>query len=269
MVSTFLIEGDETNDDVQINRWQKRLSWPPHLHVQIELIYVRRGALEVCIDSQTRMLQQGDFGVAFPNCIHSYHPVKGVEDIDVLFYLIKPHLMGEYADKIRSYVPRTPFVEKQELMLDAHVALEMLKNQHHAIKLPVFKSYVEIILACTWEQLHPVLSANHNVDLPCRALQYVMRHFQQPITLESTAQALGVTKNHLSRIFSQKLHMRFPQYLHFLRMETAQNLLRNTDKSIITILYECGYESPRTFNRVFQESFGISPREYRNRYQGT
>lgn len=304
MPRTFLVEGDEINADIQINRWQSRLSWPPHLHAQIELIYVRRGALTVSIDAQTRVLQQGDFGVAFPNCIHSYAPVEGVEELDVLFYLIKPHLMGDYADTIRAYLPTTPFIERPVLPPDARVALEMLKNQmgghtdkvrvyaprtpaaeqpdgalgapaawkaagdeQHAIYLPVFKSYVEIILACTWEQLHPVLSANRNVDLPCRALQYVMQHFQQPITLESTAQALGVTKNHLSRVFSQKLHMRFPQYLHFLRIELAQQLLRNTDKSIITILYECGYESSRTFNRTFQEVCGISPREYRQQYQ--
>ena len=43
MANTFLVEGDDVNDDIQINHWRHRRDWPPHLHVQIELIYVRKG----------------------------------------------------------------------------------------------------------------------------------------------------------------------------------------------------------------------------------
>lgn len=265
MANTFLVEGDDVNDDIQINHWRHRRDWPPHLHVQIELIYVRKGALTVSIDGQTQVLRQGDFGVAFPNCIHRYDPAEGVEELDVLFYLIKPHLMGGYADLIRTYTPRTPFLCKADLPMDARVALEMLRHQHHAIQPTVFKAYVEIVLACTWEQLHPESNANRNVDLPCQVLHYVMQHFSEPITLQTTANALGVTSNHLSRVFSQKLHMRFPQYLHFLRMQAARDMLLHTDKSVTTILYECGYDNPRTFNRVFAQTYGVSPRAYRQK----
>lgn len=265
MASTFLVEGDDVNDDIQINHWRHQRGWPPHLHVQIELIYVRRGALEVNIDGQTQVLRQGDFGVAFPNCIHRYDPVAGENELDAWFYLIKPHLMGGYADLIRTYTPHSPFVDKQELPMDARVALEMLRRQSHAIQPTVFKAYVEIVLACAWEQLHPESNANRNVDLPCQVLHYVMQHFKEPITLQTTAQALGVTSNHLSRVFSQKLHMRFPQYLHFLRMQAARDMLLHTERSVTTILYECGYDNPRTFNRVFLQTYGVSPRDFRQK----
>lgn len=254
--------------DFHINRWLEALDWPPHLHPQIELIYIRKGALEVSINSHTRVMREGDFAVAFPNCIHSYQIVSGFEqDVDVVFYIVNRRMAGDYADKMNTYVPRTPFVDKAHMQEDAYIALERLMLQSDAYHPSIAKSYLQIALACAWEEMRPERDETRYQALTYQVLKYVSEHFQQPITVESTAKELCVSKNYLSRIFSQKLHMTFHQYLHFMRVEMARDLLRNTDKSIITILYECGYESPRTFNRVFQEICGMTPREYRSQFQ--
>lgn len=258
---------EATDKDFHINWWKQSRDWPLHLQSQLELIYVREGCVEVTIDSQTRVMEAGDFAVAFPNCIHGYQKVPDRDACDIWYFIVNPHMAGDYADRIHAYVPRTPFLLGKDLPEDAQVALDRLRGQREKYHPSVAKSYIQIVLASVWPQLHPEQEETRHRALPYLALQYVTEHYQQPITLESMARELGVSKNHLSRVFSQKLHMRFPQYLNFLRMEMARDLLRKTDHSIITILYECGYESPRTFNRVFQELCGVSPREYRRQFQ--
>ena len=104
-------------------------------------------------------------------------------------------------------------------------------------------------------------------ELSYQALKYLSEHFRQSITVEGASKELGVSKNYLSRIFSQKLHMTFHQYLIVLRVDMARDLLRNTEKSIIAISLECGFGNTRTFNRVFKENNGMTPCQYRSQFQ--
>lgn len=250
--------------DFHVNHWQSVLDWPPHIHPQIEMIYVRRGTLEVSIDAQTQVLKEGDFAVAFPHCIHSYRALAGQrENADIYFYIVNAHMTGDYADRITTYIPREPFVRRHNLPTDAHIALERLTEQYRHYHPSITKAYLQIVLADTWGLLRPERNDMRDQDLPYQALRYISEHFQQPITAESVARALCVSKSNLFRMFSQKLHITLHQYLNFLRVEAARDMLRNTDCPIMAVVYECGFESPRTFNRVFLEICGITPRQYR------
>ena len=77
------------------------------------------------------------------------------------------------------------------------------------------------------------------------------------------AQALNVSPFQLSRVFSERLHMGFNEYLNALRVDYARELLRETDLPITQLAFECGFESQRTFNRAFREQTGQSPRQFR------
>ena len=48
-------------------------------------------------------------------------------------------------------------------------------------------------------------------------------------------------------------------------MSYAQAILQDSNESITNIALDCGFESQRTFNRVFKERFKMTPREFRNR----
>ena len=58
-------------------------------------------------------------------------------------------------------------------------------------------------------------------------------------------------------------HRNFNQYLNETRVEYAHALLLYTNQTIMEVLENSGFESQRTFNRVFKEKYRISPREYR------
>ena len=57
--------------------------------------------------------------------------------------------------------------------------------------------------------------------------------------------------------------MNFNQYLNDLRLNQACIQLVHTDQTITDICLNAGFESQRTFNRVFKERFHVSPREFR------
>ena len=83
-------------------------------------------------------------------------------------------------------------------------------------------------------------------------------------SLEEMAKDLGVSKYVLSRLFSKTFHRNFNQYLNDARLNYACHRLENTSDSITNICLDSGFESQRTFNRVFKERYKISPSDYRS-----
>ena len=97
-------------------------------------------------------------------------------------------------------------------------------------------------------------------------MTYLLSHFQETLTLGSVAENLGVNKFALSKIFSGVFHTNFNQYLNEIRLNYASSLLENTDMRITDIFLEAGFESQRTFNRVFRQRHGRTPGEYRKSF---
>jgi len=81
------------------------------------------------------------------------------------------------------------------------------------------------------------------------------------------ARELGVGEANLSRIVNLHYGKTIPQVLNDYRVKDAQKLLKDTDVPINAVFAESGFSSMTTFNRVFKELSGESPKEYRARFR--
>ncbi|RKN78286.1 AraC family transcriptional regulator [Paenibacillus ginsengarvi] len=96
------------------------------------------------------------------------------------------------------------------------------------------------------------------------ALHYVHAHYTERLTLDMVAKYLHISETYVSRMFREKTGRSFLVYVHQLRINSAASMLIMTDRTIMDIAFDTGFESPRTFYRVFKEIKGQSPKEYRN-----
>lgn len=240
------------------------LNFPPHLHSAIELLYVQQGEIEVTVNNITRRMTQGDFVIIFPNSIHSYNTSTPNQTLSFILTILNQKLTGDYLNELIKYHPQDPFILNENLHKDIPYAMETLLRQHQIEpNLSIYKAYVHILLARVFPHLTLLKNTDANFfDLTYKMISYISQNFQQPLSLDILAARLGVSKCHLSRIFSTKIHINFNDYINSIRIDYAQNLLRSTDKSITQICFESGFESQRTFNRAFKKIFGMNPREY-------
>lgn len=81
------------------------------------------------------------------------------------------------------------------------------------------------------------------------------------------ARELKISEANLSRIVNIYYQKTIPQILNEYRVKDAQRLLKETDASIQNIFEESGFSSITTFNRVFKELVGETPKEYRARFR--
>ncbi len=73
------------------------------------------------------------------------------------------------------------------------------------------------------------------------------------------------TQGHLSRSVKKHLGVTVTGYVNSLRLEHAASLLRSTDKKIVDIALESGFESVPYFNRIFKERYLVTPHRWRKK----
>ncbi|WP_248924241.1 helix-turn-helix domain-containing protein [Paenibacillus hamazuiensis] len=97
-------------------------------------------------------------------------------------------------------------------------------------------------------------------------LLYIQENYRTNLSLESCADQFGLSPYTLSRAIKQVTGINFIDYLTNLRLGQAKELLRTTTMKINEIADQVGYQQTY-FNRIFKKAEGVSPSQYRERYQ--
>jgi YesN/AraC family two-component response regulator len=95
-----------------------------------------------------------------------------------------------------------------------------------------------------------------------RALSYIENHYKEIISLESCAEAVGISYAHLSRIFKKETAFSFSEYLSRFRVNKAKMFLAEKKLPIKRIVDATGFTNYNYFFKVFKGVEGITPVEY-------
>ena len=254
---------ENKNDDIIIE-WKKQTHFPPHIHQVIEMVYIKSGTLELGVGKELYHMEKGDFAVVFPNVIHHYQ-VFGKDENKALYMLVSPTLLPNYMVEIQKNCPQYPVINKECLHVDIVKAIQSLVKVEKS-NTRLVQAYVQMIFAHIFSEMDLIEKESvGGEDLVYQSVEYVAKNFREKISLEQMAYDLGVSKYVLSRLFSKTFHCNFTSYVNGVRLNYAMSMLEGTNEPITNICFDCGFESQRTFNRVFKERYRLSPREYRNK----
>ena len=126
-----------------------------------------------------------------------------------------------------------------------------------------FRKNVEQVLSFALEFRDSKMTGRYG-DVILKAKRYIEEHYaDQNTTLTTVAEAVALSPNHFSTIFSQECKTTFIEYLTNVRLENAKRLMRETEMKGYDIAYECGFSDPHYFSYIFKKNTGLSPREYK------
>lgn len=83
--------------------------------------------------------------------------------------------------------------------------------------------------------------------------------------IEKFFELTGRTQEHVTRVFKRYYNITPTEYINSLRLTDAGNQLISSDKPIIQIAFDCGFNNISYFNRLFKNYYQISPKDFRNR----
>ncbi|MBP7582695.1 MAG: helix-turn-helix transcriptional regulator [Spirochaetes bacterium] len=98
-----------------------------------------------------------------------------------------------------------------------------------------------------------------------RVIQFLKENYTSDISREGLASAIGMSSDHMSRMFKAYTGKKINEYINSLRIESAVEKLTTTDEKIIDIAFAVGFESLATFNRAFQAVMNDSPSQYKKK----
>lgn len=227
----------------------------PMFHPHAELLHITQGQANVTVDGVAYSLKAGDTVLIFPYLPHSYEESPDVQAILLLF----DPSVTVFDNTLLMKKPVCCRVEECVAPALMERAITML----HAGKRKTAISYLNAALGELLEFLELEERESPSGDVAVQLLSYCEAHFGEDITVQQLADALYISPSYVSKIFSQKLKTGFRTYINDLRIHKAQTLLKETDQKILQIMETCGFQNQSSFNRVFREHCGMSPRQYR------
>ncbi|MBO4369828.1 MAG: helix-turn-helix domain-containing protein [Paludibacteraceae bacterium] len=101
-----------------------------------------------------------------------------------------------------------------------------------------------------------------------KVLEYVSKHLQEQINVEQLADYACLTKSYLIRTFREIMHITPLQYVIKSKMQLAQKMLAESDRSVSEIATKLGFSDVSYFIRLFRKNTGFTPQDYRTNLVG-
>jgi transcriptional regulator GlxA family with amidase domain len=109
---------------------------------------------------------------------------------------------------------------------------------------------------------------DHEDDTILESQKYIEEHFQDKIGVEELSQRYAMSRRTFERRFKKATNNTVNEYVQRVRVEAGKRLLEKGGKNVSEIMFEIGYSDPKTFRNLFKKLVGMSPLEYRKKYQG-
>ena len=248
----------ETKTKLYLSR-DSELNFPPHIHDDIELVYVIRGGGTVICDGKHYTLSPGNFFLVFPEQIHSYKDCTAGEYILLVITLSRLLYLEEM---FRSMIPVSALGEASpELAQLLTAALEEFRSCGDSL---VVDGYLTALFGKLFQTV-PLQNSPVPDDTVSRILQYCSQHYADGITAQDLCRQLHISSSYVSHLFRNRLKISFPEYMNALRLNKALPLLREPGIGMTQVAERAGFPTIRTFNRVFRKQYGCAPSEYRAR----
>lgn len=257
---------------------EEAFQYPLHWHNAVELVYNESGLCRLNISGKEASLYDGDLLLIPAGEVHEIIECSN----NGKRYFIQFNI--SYLDGFGGINDIRPFMEKLlkisyddnpvlQSSLEKYV-LELVdeyekKDYAYALSLNARIFDIIVIISRSLALKNDYEGAEHKPKKRTalkqinKAFEYIQKNYPSDITLKDISSAVGFSEYHFSRLFKEYTGMTFLSFLNNYRAKQAEKLLRLSDKPILDVALECGFNSLTTFNRIFKRFKGCSPTFYR------
>ncbi len=107
---------------------------------------------------------------------------------------------------------------------------------------------------------------DHNDEPIKEAQEYIEEHFAEKISIEHLAERSAISKRNFLRRFKRATANTPLEYIQRVKIEAAKKILESTTSTINEVMYDVGYNDTKSFRNTFKKHTGLSPIEYRKKY---
>ena len=254
---------------------------PWHWHGAVELSYTQQGCMKYHTPDGMELLPAGSAFFVNANVLHM---TTAEPNTVQLLHIFDPAFLAPPDSRIaaRYITPLTASpIESLHLRPDDPTQNAILEQIQAAFRLSPHEFAYEVRLrnrlSDIWiallEQAQPRLSQPaqrmKRSDKVKEMMVYIHEHFSEKLTVSELAKSAFLSERECFRAFRECLHTTPVEYMKSCRLQQACRLLRENKASITEIGQICGLGSSSYFGKTFRDVMGLTPSEYRRKWQDT
>ena len=250
---------------------------PVHWHDEFEIIYVRSGFLTVSISGESYIGKTGEAFVVSPGNLHLMGSQTGTVDYYTFLFPLKyisfrtdDMLDEKLLEPLNSghlmICPRVKDTAKElcEQLIEIYMAKKDESESKIATQVRTKIILLQFILEM-WKKGFVIENDTSGRNIVEKEMvSYIQQNFTGKISLKEFGEQFHLSEKYISRYFKEHFHITLSQYITYLRLENAKQLLQDTDLSVTETAMQSGYQNVSYFIRSFKKAYGISPLKYRN-----
>ncbi|MFD2570416.1 GlxA family transcriptional regulator [Spirosoma soli] len=106
----------------------------------------------------------------------------------------------------------------------------------------------------------------HGDEAIKKAQEYIEQNVEEKITVDQLASMFAIGRRNLERRFKKATANSVVEYIQRVKIEAAKMSLESSRGNVNEVMYSVGYSDPKAFRITFKKITGLSPLEYRNKY---
>lgn len=106
----------------------------------------------------------------------------------------------------------------------------------------------------------------HEDEAVKKAQDFIEKNYHDKITVEQLTSMLAMSRRSFERRFKKATSNTVVEYMQRVKIEAAKKGLETGRKNVNELMYEVGYSDTKAFRTIFKKTTGLSPIEYRNKY---
>lgn len=256
----------------------EEFQYPLHWHNAAELVYNKSGCCRIDVSGTEYPLSDGDLLLIPSGEIHEITASSKDGERDIVQFDITSLDCFGGINNIRPYMKNTVRISKAgepELQQSIERCILDLVNEYekkdYAYALSLNARVFDIIVLVSRHLAgREIISGIDERSRKIaglkqigRAFEYIETNYPSEITLKDISNYVGFSEYYFSRLFKDVTGQNFLNYLNSYRARQAEKLLKHSEKPILEIALESGFNSLATFNRTFRKIRGCSPTFYR------
>ena len=245
---------------------------PVHWHDEFEIIYVKSGLLTVSISGESYIGKAGDAFVVSPGNLHLMGAQTGTVDYYTFLFPLKyisfrtdDMLDEKLLEPLNSghlmICPRVKDTAKElcEQLIEIYEAKKDESESKITTQVRTKIILLQFILEM-WKKgfvIENDTSGRNTVEK--EMVSYIQQNFTEKISLREFGEQFHLSEKYISRYFKEHFHITLSQYVTYLRLEHAKQLLQDTDIPVTDVAMQSGYQNVSYFIRSFQKAYAVSP----------
>ena len=255
--------------------------FPLHCHEEIEIVLCDCGKCRYTVSGTDVDLEFGDIIIIMPWVLHSFRLVEEKDYFLAATYLFSLNMIANHTVDVcasKYFLPMLSRKCNDYCVIRYHsehydefrpIAIQLFdvyceRDPFFELKLKsLINDMMFKLLSYGYIEIKSETPESDDVRLVRTVVDYISEHYMENITLAGLAELVSLSETGLSRLFRSVTGMSCIDYVIDYRLTKAMGLLRCSDKPIIEVAYETGFNNISYFNRTFKKRCNYTPSEFR------